>query len=511
MRKPRSKSKTKKKSWNTPKSYSNKDTSYSKDYAASDDPTNNDRSWYTNNGQLISDAGTYSFNNAIGARIRNISVLPMSDEAYVDTSIPGIMTIRLLPSVGKSTDPYTPINVAARSIYDKVNYKNSRNFSYEAPDLMMYLGAIAAAYSYHAYLCRVYGVLNTFSQTNRYIPDALVRAMGVNPDNLRSQMADFRYFINYFARKVNTFVVPVGISYFEQAYWMYSNVYMDADSIKAQLYVYAPFAFWKYNETGTQYGGTLNPVTLTNAWTTGATFSDLVTMGNDLLEPLFRSQDINNISTDVMKAFENAVITLPDITSDYAVVPVYNPEVLTQIHNCYAVGNFALTQGRGSVTQDPNDGTLRYTLQTANVRAKLRAHCDVLIDLPMDNPKPDDVAVATRLHPIFNDDGTIESSNTFLPYDFMIWNFVGDLSGSWSVDKITFNSELINTAAVNAHISKFNDAPILYISNFSSTPESAANLNYEYIQGDLYNYTTIDKQDMVTLDEACLLSLFRQK
>lgn len=473
--------------------------------------TNNDSSWYTNNGQLTHDAGTYSFNNAIGARIRNISVLPTSDEAYVDTSIPGIMTIRLLPTVGKSTDPYTPINVAARAIYDKVNYKNSRNFSYEAPDLMMYLCAIASAYSYHAYLSRIYGVLNTFSQTNRYIPDALVTSMGANPSDLRRQMADFRYFINYFARKVNTFVVPAGISFFEQSYWEYSNVYMDADSMKAQLYVYAPFAFWKYNETGTEYGGSLNPTTISSAWTTGATLSDLINFGNDLLEPLFQSQDINNISTDVMKAFENAIITLPDITSDFAVVPVYNPEVLTQIHNAYSVGEFSLTQGRGSVTQDSTNGTLHYELLTSNARAKLRAHCDILIDMPMDNPTPEDVAVATRLHPVFNEDGTIESAGTFIPYDFLIWKFEGDLLGNWNLNRVPVVSETsINTVGF-AHMSKFNNAPLLYMSSYSGSTPSASTLSSEALFGDLYNYTTIDRQDMATIDEACLLSLFKQK
>lgn len=493
------------------KKRNSKASKYRKDSNNIPDDTNNDSSWYTVNHQLTSDSGTYSFNNAIGARIRNLSILPTSDEAYVDKSIPGIMTLRLLPSIGKSTDPYTPINVAARAIYDKVNYKNSRNFSYEAPDLMMYLCAVASAYSYHAYLSRIYGVLNTYSQTNRYIPDALVQAMGANPSSLRKQMADFRYFINYFARKVNTFVVPVGISFFEQAYWAYSNVYMDADSMKAQLYVYAPFAFWRYNETGTQYGGSLVPYTISNAWTTGASLDDLVSYGNSILEPLFRSQDINNISTDVMKAFESAIITLPDITSDFAVVPVYNPEVLTQIHNAYAVGNFALTQGRGSVTQSPDDGTLRYELLTSNQRAKLRAHCDILLDMPMDNPTPEDVAVATRLHPTFNEDGTIESSNTFIPYDLMVWNFTGDLLGNWEVNKESFTTEVAGNLGMCAALSKFNDAPLVYFSTFSSTPESVTNFSSEHIFGDLYNFTTIDKQDMATIDEACILSLFTQK
>lgn len=508
MRTRKSNPKSKSRKPRTNKYNNTKDTKYSED-AVKD--TNNDSSWYTNNGQLTHDAGTYSFNNAIGARIRNISMLPPDDEAYVDMSMPGIMTIRLIPSVGKSTDAFTPINVASRAIYDKVNYKNSRNFSYEAPDLMMYLCSIASAYSYHAYLSRIYGVLNTFSQTNRYIPDALVKAMGANPSDLRKQMADFRYYINYFARKVNTFVVPVGISFFEQAYWMYSNVYMDADSIKAQLYVYAPFAFWRYNETGTEYGGSLVPYTISNAWTTGASLNDLIDFGNNLLEPLFRSQDINNISTDVMKAFENQIITLPDITSDFAVVPVYNPEVLTQIHNAYAPGDIALTQGRGAVTQDPNDGTLRYTLLTNSDRVKLHAHADILIDMPMDNPSPEDVAVATRLHPIFNDDGTIESSNTFLPYDFVVWNFVGDLSGNWSVDKTSYTSEMAGVVSACANFSKFNDAPLLYLSTFSATPLAYTTLTSEFIHGDVYNYTTIDKQDMVTIDEACILSLFKQK
>lgn len=502
---------------------------YSNQYDDRGDRGDNDPSWYNLHHQLTLDAGNFSFNNPIGALIDN--VLPTGEKV----AFPGICAITVQHTPGISTTAFSPINIAARLLYDKINYKNSRNFTYDAPDLMMYVYAVSSVYAYHAYLRRIYGIMNTYSQVNRYIPDGIMHALGVNADSIRHNMSQFRYEINLLARKVNALAVPAGMPLFERYSWLYSNVYMDADTIKAGLYLFKPYGFYKYYENGKK-GGFCHLIEPPKHGS-GSTYTvdDLVNFGMDLVETLLASQDINNMSTDVLKACENNLIALTDTPEDYAIVPVYNYEVLQQIHNIKMFGEYsvdALSQNQdgtynvgpsGNVIQDPVSGYIKFTLENVN-KANLAKvfDTDVLIDTGKDNPTPDDVFVMTRLTPSLSKEGHVESCGSDIALFAeltRIQEVNGEVIYATVRDKAFSNYTFLSTPGNPSFADmdrirgslefqgmwdKFDWAPFMHY----FTLKEAGKIGHAWINGDTYNYTSISKASLEKLHETAILSEF---
>lgn len=136
----------------------------------------NDPRWYAQNPQLLRDTASFPYSWPLGNKLNLGQHAPEINKG----SIPGIMGIYTAPTFGWADNPNSPINVAARNVYSYVRHANSGHANYDAPDLMLYLCAMDSIYSYLSYLKRVYGVVSTYSYTNRYYPKAVIQAMHVD-------------------------------------------------------------------------------------------------------------------------------------------------------------------------------------------------------------------------------------------------------------------------------------------------------------------------------------------
>lgn len=377
----------------------------------------NDPIWYSMDNQLVSNAGQISFYNPNGAKLSAIA-------GYTGKySMPGIMAINMVPTPGISNDPYSPINVAARRLFDAVNYKNSRNFTYESSDLMIYSYVTASAYAYYAWMKRIYGIMNTYSNTNWFMPDGLLRAIGVSASDIREHLSDLRYYVNYFGRKLSVLTVPAKSSVYARYIWLNTNLFTDANTLKAGIYIPNFIAFHKYlpnvKAADTVIGGTCY-LTSPNTSDSGlSTFSDIQSFGESLIQPLVEDQDIGNMSADILKSVDGAFMVIDPMPDDYSVAPVYSEEVLDQLHNARAYGYPV----RPTVTEN-DDGTSSYSSldsgvvyqQHNTILAKLKLqpsgggiasnviglspYNDTLIDTILPDPTAADVMTMTRLVPM---------------------------------------------------------------------------------------------------------------
>ena len=330
----------------------------------------NDWRWYAQNEQLLKDSSSFPYSWPLGNKLN----LGVNAPEVNKGSLPGVMAIWTAPTFGWSDNPNSPVNVAARNIYSFVRHANSGHANYDAPDLMLYMCAMDSIYSYLSFLKRVYGVISTYSYTNRYYPKAVITAMTVDYDDIQRNLADFRGFINSFAVKVGSMCIPASMSYMAKHMWMYSGLYYDSDQDKAQTYLFVPNNLYRY-VLDTDGAGMLESFSFAEYYTTVGTtdqdpsyinFEGLRKIADDMLNPILRSEDMNIMSGDILKAFGAAnVYKVEGISETYTVLPSYEPEVLDQIQNMSLIGRFKYSGhdqmdqiGAAKLCQDATKGWL---------------------------------------------------------------------------------------------------------------------------------------------------------
>lgn len=322
----------------------------------------NDPMWYGLNPQLLKDAGSFPFSRVAGYPIPWQKGKLNSGSGYLSedskTRTPGILVLRTGHALGSnrdSGDPSSPINVAIQSLYAYTRKANSGAANYDPNAMAAYVLSLSDAYAFYSWLVRAYGVINNYSATNRYYPEALVRAMGLNFTALKSSLADFRMLINQIAYQLQSRKLPKSIMYTTRHIWMYENIYTDSnsDTGKQQIYLFNPIGFLMLNEKAnpmtlelTSPGGVPSGfsnvkgaiVPIGQPASSGYALSDLTNYANRILSPIMASQDFGIISGDLSKAFgDGEMMNVLGIAETYRVTPTYSAEVLSQIENSKSI------------------------------------------------------------------------------------------------------------------------------------------------------------------------------
>lgn len=500
---PRKDSKTKRVNYDN-----ERESKFLKDEAKWKDARSNDPSWYAKNPELMKSAASLPFSVTTG------ELLPFSGNYY--HSVPGVMAIYFQHSIGEAnTDA---INAAATSMYSYVVHANSRNTSYEAADLMMVVLAGMDVFSLVAAGIRAYGTMRNYDQRNKYTPDALVTAMGFNPQDLRANLSKMWFDLNEVVARISQIWIPNTMPVLDRWFWLNSNIYKDSESIRGQMYVLAQDYFWIYNPTIMQTGGGLSIVSNSGAVSSDSsdrfsfakgdvTWDQYMTVLNGMISALLNSEDRGTIMGDILKAFgADKIYALNPITSDYQVLPTYDREVLTQIENADMVQGsltpIGIYQKNGRIENYPRVVTSPGTNKGLSI---LNFHQSEL-------PTEAQVMVATRLKALgekmVSDGDTsypaVETTGTEIVTSAKVfaYNESGSLLSAdydayqpyTSVDIKTVATELV-----------FDWAPWIYsvwdVNGSSVTPVTWA-------FGDYDQYTSVDVETLKKMNNTALYSLF---
>lgn len=297
----------------------------------------NDPAWYATDPAILRDAASIPLSWPIGT---NLDLdIPITSDTHGTNKyvIPGVCAIQLNPSVGRAETASDPINIAAYSTYAFVRYANSGHVNYDAPDFALYLVAMSQVYSFINMAMRIYGSAMTYSQKNRYLPNTILEAQMADADNIRDNLANFRYGLNVLINKTASFAVPANMPFFDRQAFLYQNIYCESDQIKDQMYLYVPEMFFQftYNYDG---AGMLDE----KIWSTDAfkkyTFDEILKYGNELLDPIIASESMNIMSGDILKAYKGNILGLASMSEEYTLIPTFNPLVLEQMKNAVPVG-----------------------------------------------------------------------------------------------------------------------------------------------------------------------------
>lgn len=485
----------------------------------------NDVSWYTKNEQMLRDAASLSFNNPVGVKLpRLMSEVDASGYYWAAGHVvPGLCSLRILPGVGMTTNASSPLNLAANNIYAFVRYQNSGAKNYDQADLMLYLLAMNNLYAYWNWMKRIYGYVNSYSQYNRYMPEVFARADRVDFKDVLDHLAEFRLYLNNAAAKLTSFCVPAVMSIFIRQSWMFSNIYKDSENMKAQLYMFNPVGFYKLSETGSKFGGSL-------------ILQQFVPQGSDpkllkldeiqnyfdlAINAMSYSEDIGVMSGDVLKAYgQEKLFKLSSVDPDYMVVPVYNEEVLNQIHNSTILPLDCSDAGI-NITQNPDTGFLVWNPTKCSFPEKV--HRDrVLLNMPWDDVTPANVMVGTRLTCAYmmNPSGTIavhaigtecvvERSYYTLDYassgGTYTWGRHNMLTDNMLIAQNAQFNSFMPKMRLLALISQFDWHPIIPL---CATNDSGEMLQFGGLYGDMSNYTVISSNDLQRIHETAVMSEF---
>lgn len=471
----------------------------------------NDVRWYASNPELLKAAASYPFSYTTGMR------LPFNN-GY---AVPGVLAVYYSPSLGGGIT--APINQAKDSIYSFTVHANSRNQSYDAADEMILILAGMEVFRALAHAIRAYGTMKMYDQRNQYLPQALIKAMGFSFDDLKTNLSNMWFDINEMIARSTQIWIPNTMPVMERWFWMNSNIYMDAESIKSQYYLYVPRQFYQYNETASETGGSLQTTTwnpyVANTW---ANFKTLL---NGMISALIDSSDRGLIFGDILKAYgKESIYAVQEIPSSYTVQPVYDREVLSQIENSTANGIMP-----AAITQTA-DGIINQAWTTGATVANLKLgtifpRTVVLNFHQKETPTPEQIMVATRLQSASNLlywQGTnlteirpVSSGTEIVQsYGIYCFNYATLTPGSTpNINVDTMRSYMMSNDINDGIISRwsaFDWAPWIYIGDPNKMPQSQTDTQPqpEYVYGDFDNYTLLTDSDLTKMHTTAVYSEF---
>lgn len=507
------------------------DTSDTGNYSNSDRLSSlNDISWYTRNPILTQTAGSFPFPYRPGMGVQ----LGGNQNSFL--SVPGALTLRWIPSIGKTQYPTDPANIAGKELYAKVREKFSGTIDADAPDFVIYLLALDSIFSYIGMLKRLYRVMAQYSPDNRFMPRGLFSALGFNVsrdfDALLRDRIKLCQNINELVGMTKKFHCPAVFDLMNRHYWMNDNVYTDAATIDSQMYCFVQAGFYQYAQVNTPAGvlaGGLSMKQTPFASTSTDSLCDvLFNFGLTLIRALAESDDAYLISGYLSRAFEGT----PDFVVDYLPInelfqPVYQEEVLSQIENASWISNnyIVLPDACTQISQDPSTNSVlcTMTVDSAATGYDNLVTAPVIISSRSIAPTAADCVIMTRLKS-YSTQQTVAATTSRTIYcgtecvvscEIRQFNFASS-SGGITVLYVPYLSKFdagsklsdgLNALFNGAVLANFDWHPLTLVDNTNANSGVTANAGY-YVMGDIHNVTTITLEQLQNLNTVCIYSEF---
>jgi hypothetical protein len=530
---------------NDPKAYIN---NYTQD-------KDNDPAWYTVNGTLVNDAAKLPFGNMVGEPI------PFSKgedtEGTHELNVAGFAVMRTRPTIGYSRDETSAPSRAAVAMTEFLRSKLTTDESFATQDTLMYTNAIDSILALYSHITRCFGLLGAVKFNNLYTPKYLVQAIYNFDDDAWNDAvqnrANLTLKFNQYVTEAQFLFLPVSYTAIQRHSWLFSNVFYDSRSNKAQMYAHAPVGFYIWDEVTSDRGTTnrflkLDPSDTTNpyrAWYKENTLDALIELFHKMCYAMINSTSQLRIRMAFLKAYgESAGWRMASLADNYLISPVHSDEVLSQINNttiCSVIESYGYTTSydlpegtklpdgtvvSGTYSTDPFDvvgnpdnNTIEcvpfVAIGQLNAQNLERIKQKEIANFHWDNPSTEDILVATR------DMVTFEYST--YPLNIPSYNLTGmgsDVVTGFEMYYIDSHHNLnkceleysnrISLAAVKTslkHWSTFDWAPTMWM-EFSS---SASGTQQVVPVQEWDNCNAIEEESLIQLHKAVLTSMYQVK
>lgn len=365
---------------------------------------------YSNiNEQLITGAAAVSFETQAGNSVQLYPDYSQTNTTslwraknWKDTfmnnfiAYPGVMEFDMVPTIGGAIDEKSPANRGMYTLFTNIRSRlRTLPNGVDAPAIMFYTVAASEAYKFYLTSIRAYATVQNEEMLNKFTPQVLLRAMGFDYSDLKDNLVDFRNFINIFGMRLSKIPIPNDFEFMKQNRWMYENIFKDADSVKAQYYVFRPVAFLTYSEGIVEPSDPGEPLNVLNRLklqyvveptSVDATenvypISSLKTwmeFGEQMIAWFQNSTTLGNVAAQILGAYDSGeLIDVNPIAEDMIVKPTYDEQVSSIIENMTIVSvNGYVPQGEIIEAPGINQGFL-----IENIGVPMAGRTDIRADL----------------------------------------------------------------------------------------------------------------------------------
>nr|DAI85234.1 MAG TPA: capsid [Picobirnaviridae sp.] len=327
-------------------------------------PWKNDWQFYAVTERIAKDIASYPYNKLPGSKF-NIPWHSGTFSNFPDstTYLPNFCVLSYVPGVGNTNDDANAgINIATKQLYTYVRHANSGARNYEGPDIMMYVLAMRDIYTRFFEAKRALGIAYAYYFENKSFPDSLLRSIGIDPQDLRGNLAQYRGRLNLLAAKINSFAVPKYFKAFDRAAFISSYYFTDSTSIRGQAYIFRTAGYYTWSGTTSTQGTSLqfNFDPSFNSTSSTPAFSNVSSFGTvyldtleDQLDALFYDDDANTMAGDILKAFDQSnLYQIADVPDPYVVLGTYDEDILAQIENSFAAQNYSSSTFASTFTKE---------------------------------------------------------------------------------------------------------------------------------------------------------------
>lgn len=478
----------------------------------------NDPAWYNKQSQLVKDVTAIPFAYQLGKPVQ-VEINPQGITA--DFDIPGVMAISTIPVPGVAQSASDGVNLAATGLFQYIRKNLSTYASYAPADVMMCVLGIDNIYALYSHIKRAFGMANLYSSVNLYYNKRLFETIYSFSDATYKEFINninaYRGRFNNLIYKASALYLPTDFTITARHAWEYTNLFIDGDSVKSQLYAYTPAAIYMLDEKISDQGTALTPAILSKHTNGGAEFvcsmELLLTYFDQAIEAYRSSDSMNVIQADMRRAFEGRqYYGLTYLDENYMVLPVKSAEVMSQIENTkiFPDLNFGLTDEATkswNITQSVNHNTLTFT-PSWTVEQMIEEHMNgymggLILNFHWDNPSQDDILVATRNLGVVIENGPIRQLRT-CGVDVI----VGCDMCTGNVIQPVDSGVLLNTSISRSDLAKilrqwavFDWAPILWLAT-DETGDSVEPIC------DFDNFTVINPDLLTRMNDNILMNMW---
>lgn len=441
-----------------------------------------------------------------------------------DFTVPGVVAVGWVPTIGvPNADRKDAINLAARNIWMNLRSLYSNKIPYTAGAIVYYLLALDSVMTMFAFIKRAYSIVYSYDARNRYVPDGLLAAMGLDPDDFAANLPEVKVYLNEVAAIMTSFGIPTSISYIRDHMELTSNIYVDGGTSGSQYIVPSPAKLYKFDWDK----NTMDLIPISTAakqkWLVMKSRCD------SLLQAFVNYEDVYMIAADMQRMYSTLAGIQP-VDDFVEISPVYDPDFLTMFHNA-TLPDGNLTDALWHVSEvnaADNVGALKVayataqaqdgTLKSYNGSACLTAG---VLDFHTSDPSIEDVLNACKwkyvMSLIWNGSTTAAPKIQMLSCGTSLISYVrifyaDQSTGGFSSVDVKATWFAINDKAwadpKTFDILKLSEYPIAYPSTITADAAESFPITFGKPIGDLDQYYSVTVSELQKIQRAYLMDRF---